>query len=93
MHKINGSKFGHGTFEDRPLDDAELMRLRAGWLAKKSHSNTRHRTSAKHPRPKIQPPPGDRTHHSLEIMLAARALLEKLSRPEKEHSAADRCCQ
>ena len=24
MHKTNTSKFGHGTFEDRPLGDAEL---------------------------------------------------------------------
>jgi hypothetical protein len=30
MHKTNSSKFGHGTFEDRPLDDAELNAVTGG---------------------------------------------------------------
>ena len=30
MHKTSTSKFGHGTFEDRPLDDAELNAVTGG---------------------------------------------------------------
>ena len=30
MNKTNTSKFGHGTFEDRPLDDAELNAVTGG---------------------------------------------------------------
>jgi hypothetical protein len=30
MNKTNTSKFGHGRFEDRPLDDAELNAV-TGW--------------------------------------------------------------
>ena len=30
MHRTNSSKFGHGTFEDRPLDDAELNAVTGG---------------------------------------------------------------
>jgi hypothetical protein len=30
MHKTNTSKCGHGTFEDRPLDDAELNAVTGG---------------------------------------------------------------
>ena len=30
MHKTNSSKFGHGTFEDRPLDNAELNAVTGG---------------------------------------------------------------
>ena len=31
MHKTNTSKFGHGTFEDRPFDDAELNAVTGGF--------------------------------------------------------------
>ena len=30
MHKTNSLKFGHFTFEDRPLDDAELNAVTGG---------------------------------------------------------------
>jgi len=30
MNKTNASKFGHGRFEDRPLDDAELNAVTGG---------------------------------------------------------------
>ena len=30
MHKTNTSKFGHGTLEDRPLDEAELNAVTDG---------------------------------------------------------------
>jgi len=30
MHKTNSSKFGHGTLEDRPLDDVELNAVTGG---------------------------------------------------------------
>ena len=31
MHKTNTSEFGHGTFEDRPLGDAELNAVAGGF--------------------------------------------------------------
>ena len=30
MHKTDTSKLGHGTFDDRPLDDAELNAVTGG---------------------------------------------------------------